>query len=363
MSHYEILNDISPASLAAFDMILDVRSPAEFAEDHIPGAINLPVLNNEERALIGTIYTQDSAFLAKRRGAALVAANIARHIETALSDKPADYRILVHCWRGGMRSRAMALVLTSVGWPVSLLEGGYQTWRRAVVAGLGKEEDTHPALPLVLIDGQTGVAKTAVLKQMHQMGAQVIDLEALANHRGSVFGSHPDSPQPSQKRFETCLWDQLRDMDLDQPIYLEAESSLIGKRRIPARLWASMKNAPRIMIEAPVSARAEYLAEAYPELVSDTDRLTDAIRQLSERHSKSVIAEWLELAASKHHKQLAKALITHHYDPTYNRSRTRRNTPTTHTERVEDLSTESIKHLAGEILEEAGSLDFLQTIE
>jgi len=353
MSNYEILNDISPASLAGFDTIIDVRSAAEFAEDHIPGAINLPVLNDDERALIGTIYTQESAFLAKRRGASLVAANIARHIETELANKPADFRILVNCWRGGMRSRAMALVLSSVGWPVSLLNGGYQTWRRAVVAGLSKTSDTHPPLPLILIDGQTGTAKTAILEQMRQMGAQVIDLEALANHRGSVFGSHPNSPQPGQKRFETGLWDQLRRMDLDRPIFLEAESSMIGQRRIPARLWASMKDAPRVMIEAPVSARAKYLAEAYPELVSDTDRLKDAIRKLSERHSKAVISDWLELASSKQHKQLAEALIKHHYDPTYNRSRTRRSTPSTRSVTALDLSISSIKRLAGEILENA----------
>jgi tRNA 2-selenouridine synthase len=347
MANYEILDDISADSLAQFDQIIDVRSPAEFSEDHLPGAINLPVLDDEERAIVGTIYKQTSPFAARRHGAALVAANISRHLETTLSDAGAGFRPLVHCWRGGMRSRSMALVLSAIGWEVSLLRGGYQTWRREVVAGLETEKST---LPIVLIDGQTGVAKTAVLEEMTKLGAQTIDLEGMANHRGSVFGGHPLSDQPGQKCFETRIWDKLRVMDLGQPIYVEAESSLVGVRRVPARLWASMKTAPRVTIHASTAARATYLVKAYPELISDKSRLCDAIDQLASRHPKALIEGWHQLADSGAHYALAEQLITQHYDPAYNRARVRREASSVMSVHADTLELDAIAGLAREIL-------------
>jgi tRNA 2-selenouridine synthase len=347
MANYEIIDDISPDSLAQFDQIIDVRSPAEFAEDHIPGAINLPVLDNEERAIVGTTYKQVSPFAARRQGAALVAANISKHLETRLADKDADFRLLVHCWRGGMRSRSMALVLSAVGWEVSLLRGGYQTWRREVVAGLDKDDS---ALPVVLIDGQTGVAKTAVLEEMERLGAQTIDLEGMANHRGSVFGGHPQSDQPGQKYFETRIWEKLRAMDLNQPIYVEAESSLVGVRRVPTRLWTAMKAAARVTIHAPTIARARYLVEAYPELISDKKRLSDAIDQLASRHPKALLEAWHRLANEGKHCELAEQLITQHYDPAYDRARVRREASSVLSVQADNLGSEAIVGLAREIL-------------
>ncbi|PWE17181.1 tRNA 2-selenouridine(34) synthase MnmH [Marinicauda salina] len=346
MQRFDLIDDLSPQALAAYDAIIDVRSPAEFAEDHVPGAINLPVLDDAERARVGTIYTQDSPFVARRLGAAIVSRNIAAHLETALADRPKRFRPLIYCWRGGMRSNAMATVLASVGWKVSVVEGGYRTWRRQVVAALTHSEDP---LPVVLIDGQTGTAKTDVLRRMAERGEQVIDLEGLAAHRGSVFGGFADAEQPAQKAFETAIWDALRRFDLDRPVFVEAESSLVGRCRVPARLWAAMKAAPRVEIVAPAAARATYLVTAYPDMVADRDRVHAALDRLVDKHAKADIAEWRALAEAGDHQGLAAALIDAHYDPAYDRSRKRR--PPAVSERVEtdSLDAGAVDRLAAAI--------------
>lgn len=312
-------DDLSAEELERFDVIIDVRSPSEFAEDHLPGAINLPVLDDEERARVGTHYTQVSAFEARRMGAALVSRNIARHLETALADRPKGFKPLVYCWRGGMRSQSMALVLASVGWKVTLIEGGYRTWRRQVVAAL----ETGTAPRVVLIDGQTGTGKTALLHALAAEGEQVIDLEGLAHHRGSIFGGFAGMPQPGQKAFETALHDHLRRMDPARPVFVEAESRQVGHRRIPPRLWEAMQTAPRIAVTVPVDERARYLVEAYPDLLADAGKLEAAFEGLKPFHAKSRIAEWRALADAGDWHALARALITEHYDPAYNRARKR----------------------------------------
>ncbi|WP_300545384.1 tRNA 2-selenouridine(34) synthase MnmH [Maricaulis sp.] len=319
MPHLVYTDDLSAAGLERFDAVIDVRSPSEFAEDHLPGAINLPVLDDEERARIGTHYTQVSVFEARRMGAALVSRNIARHLETALADRPKVFKPLIYCWRGGMRSESMGLVLTSVGWKVSLVAGGYRTWRQQVVAAL---EDDAP-LPVVLIDGQTGTAKTAILKALAAQGEQVIDLEGLARHRGSIFGDFAHTPQPSQKAFDTALHTALRDLDPKRPVFVEAESKQVGQRRVPPRLWQAMQAAPRIVVNVPVSERARYLVTAYPDLMGDTEKLDAALDGLKPFHAKADIAAWHDLAAQGDWHGLAQALITAHYDPAYNRARKR----------------------------------------
>lgn len=313
-------DDLSAEELERFDAVIDVRSPAEYTEDHLPGAINLPVLDDAERARIGTHYTQVSVFEARRMGAALVSRNIARHLETALADKPKDFKPLIYCWRGGMRSESMALVLASVGWKVTLVEGGYRTWRRQVVAAL----ETETLLPVVLVDGQTGTGKTAILKALEEAGEQVIDLEGLACHRGSIFGDFAGTPQPSQKAFDTALHARLRRMDLSRPIFVEAESRQVGRRRVPPRLWAAMEAAARIVVSVPVAERARYLVKAYPDLLADRDKLEMAFEGLRPFHAKAVIAAWRALADDGHWQALAGALVTEHYDPAYNRARKRR---------------------------------------
>lgn len=316
----ETTRDVEPSALARYDDVIDVRSPAEFAEDHIRGAINLPVLSDAERAEVGTIYVQDSRFRARRIGAALIARNVAAHLEGALKDRPAKWRPLVYCWRGGMRSSAMATILSQIGWRVGVVEGGYRTWRRAVVAAL---RDSTAPLNVVLIDGPTGVGKSAVIGRLAVHGAQALDLEALAQHRGSVFGGYGDAPQPPQKLFESALFAALSRLDPAKPVYVEAESAKIGRLALPRRLWEAMKTAPLIALDAPVAARTAHILGVYGDAIANPDAIERAIGALSAFHAKEMIADWRKLAASGDFARLAEALVTNHYDPAYARSRAR----------------------------------------
>ena len=316
----EDIRDIDPAALARFDAIIDVRSPAEFAADHLPGAINLPVLSNQERAEVGTIYKQESRFKARRVGAAYVARNVSRHLETALADKTNTFHPLIYCWRGGMRSNAMATILSQVGWRCGVLNGGYKTWRRAVVAAL---RDSEAPLNIVLLDGQTGTAKSDILRACAAQGVQTLDLETLANHRGSVFGGFASDPQPEQKLFESRLFDSLRGLDPAKPILVEAESNRIGRCEVPKRLWEAMLAAPRITISAPAPARAEYLLTAYADIIADQESVAAALDRLRPFHSKETLEAWREMATQENWRTLAAALMSAHYDPLYARSRQR----------------------------------------
>ena len=350
MPYLETVTDLGPETLSRFDAIIDVRSPAEFADDHMPGAINLPVLSNAERAQVGTIYKQESPFLANRIGGAIVARNIAGHLETALAEMPRGWRPLVYCWRGGMRSNAMATILSSVGWPVGIVKGGYKTWRREVVHGL--DVDTAP-LPVTLIDGPTGSGKTAILMALSEQGGQVIDLEGFANHRGSAFGGFDDLPQPAQRLFETRIWDQLRRFDLSRPIYVEAESARVGIRRVPRRLWHEMLAAPRIEIHAPASVRSAFLVSAYGDAVSDRDSVARSLDLLKPFHSKETLSEWQALADAGEHRRLAEVLMLEHYDPLYARSRKRRDDEPVQVVPLAGLSPDDIAGAAKAILERA----------
>ncbi|MDQ8027693.1 MAG: tRNA 2-selenouridine(34) synthase MnmH [Brevundimonas sp.] len=299
-----------------YDAIIDVRSPGEFAEDHIPGAINLPVLDDAERIEVGTLYVQTSKFIARRTGAAHVARNIARHLETSLSDRGGGFKPLIYCWRGGQRSTAMATIMDQVGWPVSQLQGGYQTWRRLVASELYPSEGSDSGLKLTLLDGFTGTGKTEVLARLAAGGAQVIDLEALAEHRGSVFGV-TGIAQPSQKQFETRLHAALESLDRDRPIIVEAESSRIGNLTLPPLLWRAMKTAPRIQLSAPLPSRVEHILNSYGS--TDPEVLDAALARLPRHHSKDTVQGWRVLARDGRLAELATELITQHYDPAYRR--------------------------------------------
>ncbi|MDQ0462341.1 tRNA 2-selenouridine synthase [Caulobacter ginsengisoli] len=301
-----------------YDAVIDVRSPGEFEEDRLPGAINLPVLTNEERAQVGTIYVQESAFKAKRIGAALVARNIALHLEMALAGRPKTFHPLIYCWRGGSRSNAMATILSQVGWRVSVVKGGYQTYRRAVKARL---YDQPCSLKLILLDGNTGSAKTEILGRLAARGVQVLDLEGLAGHRGSLFGAVPGSPQPSQKMFESRLLTALAALDLSRPVVVEAESSRIGERFLPPALWDAMRAAPVIELQVPRAARVDYLLRAYRDIVENPATLEAAIARLPVHPGRKQIAGWRELAEAGDFAALADGLIEHHYDPAYGRMR------------------------------------------
>jgi len=314
----ESIETLDRATLVRFADIIDVRSPGEFALDHVPGAVNLPVLSDAERAEVGTIYVQRSRFLARRVGAAHVARNIAGHLEGPLADKLGSYAPLVYCWRGGQRSNAMATVLDQVGWRVTLLKGGYKTWRRGVTAAL---YDAEPDFRVVLLDGDTGSGKTEILARLKALGIQTLDLEGLAGHRGSLFGGFRETEQPSQKMFESRLMQALADLDRARPIVVEAESSKIGERMAPPMLWKAMLAAPCIELRVPLAARARYLVGAYCDIVEDRAALEETLVRLPGRHGRKRLAEWLDLARSGQFEMLAQALVQDHYDPAYQRSR------------------------------------------
>ena len=300
-----------------YDEVVDVRAPAEFAEDHFPGAVSLPVLDDEERARVGTEYVRVSRFGARRTGAALVARNIASHLEAHFADKGGGYRPLVYCWRGGLRSAAMADVLTKVGWRVDTLAGGYRTYRKLVSNFL--YEGTL-GVSAVLLDGNTGTGKTEMLGMLRRHGIQTLDLERLANHSGSLFGAR-EGPQPSQKAFESALAVEIEMLDESRPVIVEAESSRIGDRIVPPLLWKAMLAAPRIELAANAADRARYLADRFKFFERDRSRLRESLAQLDRFHSRETLAEWMRLAESGSLAALAGELMEHHYDPRYRKHR------------------------------------------
>lgn len=311
------ITTLADALAPGFDTVIDVRAPAEFAEDHIPGALNLPALSDDERARVGTIYTQVSAFDARKIGAALVARNVAAHLEGPLSDQPGGWRPLLYCWRGGQRSGSVATILRAVGWRAEVIEGGYKSYRRAVVAMLHDAALPHR---VVLIDGNTGTAKTDLLHRLAARGAQVIDLEGLANHRGSLLGAEPGG-QPAQKGFETRVAAALARTDPARPVLIEAESSKIGARLVPPALWAAMRAAPRIELTAAPGARAAYLARAYAGLAADPDLLADRLDRFRHLRGAGTVRAWHARLAEGDLRGLAERLIGDHYDPAYARAR------------------------------------------
>ena len=300
-----------------FDTVIDVRSPAEFADDHMPGAINLPALDNAQRAEVGTMYKQVSPFDARKIGAAMVIRNVASHLDGPLKDKPGPWRPLIYCWRGGQRSGVFRTILSEVGWRAETIQGGYRTFRRLVNRAL--YDDTLPHR-LILLDGYTGTAKTALLPRLAARGVQVLDLEALACHRGSLLGQMPGG-QPPQKRFETALALALQGLDPARPVVVEAESSKIGRLILPKSLWQAMLAAPRIVMEVPVAARAAYLASAYREVIADADTLAGRLTALRWVRGHAVVDRWIALSRAGELTALSQALMEEHYDPAYAKSR------------------------------------------
>ena len=301
--------------LDEFDAIIDVRSPSEFAEDHLPGAINLPVLDDEQRVRVGTLYKQTSAFEARKLGAALVAKNIARHIEENFLGHPQDWQPLVYCWRGGNRSGSMVHVLARIGWPVVQLDGGYKEYRRHVNAELATLPGAFNFINVLC--GPTGSGKSRLLQVLDRQGAQVLDLEQLAAHRGSVLGGLPEASQPSQKAFESGIWQQLRHFDAGQPVFIEAESKKVGRLRVPDALMEQMRAADCTAVQLDTAHRVRLLMEDYDHFVGDPDKLNVQLALLTQLHGREKIARWQQLATSGQMAGLVEELLVQHYDPAY----------------------------------------------
>lgn len=304
-----------------YDAIIDVRSPSEYADDHIPGAINLPVLSDAERVQVGTLYKQHSPFEARKIGAAIISRNIASHLDHQLNTYPPNWSPLLYCWRGGQRSGAMAQILSEIGWSVDVLEGGYKSYRRQVQAELiGITKQLHP----VMLDGATGVGKTIILHALEANHVQHIDLEGLAAHRGSVLGAIPGLEQPSQRLFESRLYAALHQLDLNKPIVFEAESSKIGNIHIPDCLWKAMLPAPSIIITADITARVDYILQDYDHITTDPSALSKLVNGMIRRHGHDIMMLWASLIAEKNWAELVTHLMNTHYDPAYLASSKRR---------------------------------------
>lgn len=377
-----------------FKSILDARSPSEYALDHLPGARNTPVLNDAERARVGTTNAQDGAFEAKRQGAALVARNIAQLIDTEFCEQPRAWSPLVYCWRGGQRSGSLATVLARVGWSVSLIEGGYKAFRQAMLKDL---QARCAALRFEVIAGRTGTAKTRLLESLARHGAQILDLEALARHRGSVLGqwpaqastssaeprpaaeprperatysathatgeAQPSAPtqpvieQPGQKQFESLLWAEVRHLDPRRPVYVESESRKIGQCQIPEAMILNIRTSSVIQIEAEVATRTRFLVEDYRHLCRPDSPLVTQLQRLTALHGHERVAAWTAQAEAQQWEALVESLLVVHYDPAYDRS-IRRNFPRLEQAQritLAEISSERLDQAARTILERAES--------
>ncbi len=304
-----------PFSLSSFSEIIDVRSPSEYAIDHLPGAINLPVLDDAQREEVGILYKQNT-FEARRLGAVMVSANISKHIQNHLMQYGTDYSPLIYCWRGGMRSRSFSFILNSIGWKSQIINGGYQAFRKFMV----DETDSiflHPDLNIHVLSGLTGVGKTRLLSIISDQGGQVLDLENLANHKGSLLGANPYSEQPTQKKFETQLWFKMKHFDLTKPIFVESESNRIGNIHCPTALWNALKNARVISVQLPISERLKILLEDYPYFKQKPEELKLLLNKIIPLRGHEQVTQWQQMIHAEQWEQFVQSMLETHYDICY----------------------------------------------
>ena len=318
MALRSILPAEAAAGLADFDAVIDVRSPAEFAEDHLPGAVNWPVLDDEQRRIVGTLYVQSSALAARKLGAAMVARNIADHLDRWIADKPREWQPLVYCWRGGQRSGALAWFFDQIGFRSARLQGGYKGFRAVVRQDLA---DWPARFDFRVLAGRTGSGKTRLLQALAAEGAQVLDLEALACHRGSILGGLPGQPQPTQKHFDSRLWQALRALDAARPVFVESESKKIGRLQLPDALIERLHRHSRVLrVEMDDGPRIELLLEDYGFFARDSERFCQLLDGLVELRGREVVGRWQALARAGLWAEVFGQLMREHYDPLYLRS-------------------------------------------
>lgn len=300
----------------SYDLIIDARSPREFDEDHIPGAVNLPVVDNAEFAEVGTLH-QTNPLAAYQLGARYSLQNISRHIETHISRCGSKSRILVYCFRGGKRSKVWQDVLETIGYRVERVKGGWKAYRRWVNEQLAI---VPSRFRYIVVSGPTGCGKTRLLTALQENGAQVLDLEGLATHRGSIIGAVPGRPQPTQKLFDSMLLDRLASFDGNRPVWVESESKKIGQVQLPDALLNAMRAGMTIAVDAPMALRVQLLREDYAHFEDDPDALIERLRYLRPLVGGDEFEQWETLASQKKVPELFERLMRHHYDPTYRRS-------------------------------------------
>lgn len=328
-----------------FSTIIDARSEDEYTLDHLPHAVNWPSLNNEERIVVGTMYKQQGAFEAQKHGAAKVAANISRHIQREVLELPKNWQPLIYCWRGGKRSGSLSMVLGQIGFKVNLMEGGYKAFRAAMVQDIPKRV---APLQFKVISGPTGSGKTRLLNALAEEGAQVLDLEDLACHRSSVLGHIPGQAQPSQKRFDTLVWQALRSFDVTRPVFVESESRKVGNLSIPESLMLAMRDSPCFELQLSLDERVALLMEDYKFFVDDPDAFCSRLDALVAIRGKSVVEAWKVQVATGHIENVVRDLLVLHYDPTYATSMVRNFTQTAQATAcvAEDRHPDSLRKLA-----------------
>lgn len=338
--------------LDAFDNIIDVRSPAEFNEDHIPGALNLPVLDDAQRCEVGILYKQ-SKHEAKRVGAGMVSENIAAHLRGALADKPQAWTPLIYCWRGGERSASFAHVLRRVGWKAECLEGGYKTYRRWV-----REELEHISngVQFRILCGKTGVGKSRLLKQLAARGAQVLDLEGLANHRGSVFGDPATGEQPTQKFFDSLLCRAMRGMDKSRVIFVEAESQRIGSVQLSPNIMEALRASPCVQIDSDLAARIAFIVREYPRFLEQPELLEAALEKLVPFVGRESVNQWIQQCSNGETDTFVRDILQMHYDPIYTRSMRKNfaHFDTAAVKHIECMDDAHFDRVAGELIKEDG---------
>ena len=295
-------------------LLIDVRSPAEFADTSIPGAINVPLFNNAERAEIGTLYKHQGKMIARRRGVELAAPRIPEfvdHIDAARLTR--NTPVIVFCWRGGMRSLAMTSFLNLAGIPARQLVGGHKIFRRMVC-----DYFQHHNWPRIyVLRGLTGVGKTRILQQLEQQGHPVVDLEKFANHRGSAFGSLGLGRQPGQKLFEARLWDRLDELRSSPYLITEGESRHIGRVAVPLRFHRAMQTQTSLWLTTSMKLRTEVILADYPDLKHHQEPITHALDSLSERLGNTTVTRLKQLHNNEDWKSLITELILTYYDPLY----------------------------------------------
>ncbi|MDP0492155.1 MAG: tRNA 2-selenouridine(34) synthase MnmH [Verrucomicrobiota bacterium JB023] len=316
-AHVHDLETITlPHPMEEFTSIIDVRTPSEYAEDHLPGAINLPVLSDAQRVEVGTLYKQDQ-FAARALGARYISANISDHLAVISEQWPRQQQPLLYCWRGGLRSRSFALILRSIGWRARLIEGGYKSYRRHVLEDL-KAQAARPELEFHVLAGLTGTGKTRLLHHLREQGADVLDLEGLANHRGSLLGAR--GPQPSQKYFESQLHTELTAFDGNSPVFVEAESNRIGNVSIPPPLWQKLASARVTEIQLPLPERAQLLQEDYPQFIERPAELSSLLDELRRLRGHEQVDRWQEQIARQDWPAFLASILRDHYDLAYRRA-------------------------------------------
>ena len=301
---------------STYALIIDARSPREYNDDHLPGAVNLPVVDNDEYAEVGTRHKDDkhAAYLI---GVEYSLRNIAMQIKPLISKYQPTDRMLVYCFRGGKRSRLWADNLRTIGFSVDVLKGGWKNYRRWVISGL---ETLPRVFEFRVLTGPTGCGKTRMLAALAEQGEQVLDLEAMAHHRGSLIGSLPGIAQPSQKLFDSHLLDRLRRFTPAKPIWLEAESKKIGNVQLPMALFEAMHRSQTIELSVPMAQRVKLWTEDYPHFATDPQTMVDKLRPLIALVGKAEYEAWQALAAQGRIVELFERVMVKHYDPCYARS-------------------------------------------